>query len=207
MAEMAPLQRFVAPGLEDLHPIIRDVWRRDFGGLDIAREIEGNARLAPRILGQLLGRLHQPLVVEALPAEDAPLIDWIMREGTARPALMLGCVWHRPTLLAWLTWGDGPDWVQQLNIDHLRLAFESISTDLRASAKAPKAPVDGLDHARVLSAGQDILGAWRHSLDVTLDRRLMMLLGKDANLSKPSENAPLAQILRRVAQALQEAQT
>ncbi len=154
------LAQFTAPGLEDLRPELLSIWKEGFSDVKLADQIASNPRLTPRIAANICELVGQPARLETVPDAYHSMISAIMVIGETKLADYAGCLWHRATVLEWITWNSFEMNLPNLDFSTVRRCFRMVPAELAIESGAPRKPNTKLSQAALQQSGRNCIHAW-----------------------------------------------
>jgi hypothetical protein len=192
------LGQFVAPGLEDLRPELLSIWKEGFSDVKLADQIASNPRLTPRIAANICELVGQPAQLDTIPDVYHPMICAIMTIGETKLADYAGCLWHRSTVLDWITWNSFELNLPNLDFNTVRRCFRMVPAELGVESGAPRKSSPKLSQAALQQSGRNCIHAWLLQASPEIRERFTLFLAP----SQHTESKRGAELMTPLAECL-----
>ncbi|MEM6479486.1 MAG: hypothetical protein AAF647_10620, partial [Pseudomonadota bacterium] len=165
---------FLAPSLADIGSKQRETFANGFGDAALGLAILENRRLEERVLEQIVNSESALDAKQIEGTQDAVVIELLMARSVAELELLMGMVWHKPTVLDWLTWGRLGLMLPGVDGVIARIAVSAVDAKARADAGAPNEALADLPPSHLREDGALLLASWMASLSPELAARLQL---------------------------------
>lgn len=195
------LAQFHQPPLRMLRPDLVGAWMTGFHDQRLAQALLGDKRLEPRVMADICAALGVDGQETVIPKRHQPVIAALMTHGPLDLATLIGCIWHRATVLDWITWNAVAEHLPGVDVPVLRRVLRSVPGQVAQDAGGPTAVALSLSKPEIDRIGKTCLAAWQASLAPEVAGRVALFLAPGAH---PDPDPKRVTLVRSVAQALAE---
>ncbi|MEM8978515.1 MAG: hypothetical protein AAGD04_03465 [Pseudomonadota bacterium] len=170
------LASFNAPKISAFRDDYQRRWVAGFKDASLAEEILENPRLHTRAGAEICAGLGVGYQFNLPFDKNGRIVSVMMAMGLPLFRDLLGCLWHRKTVLDWITWNQIEEKCPHISFEDLKTCLRNVPASVNERIGAPSEVEPNLDADDLHLSGAACLAAWAAHAPSDVGERLSLFI-------------------------------